>query len=131
MMASVARADQFQADQPRDRRSLKRLTEVDGDHLEFSLTTIDTHDWMNPSHVVLLCNGVEIYRERSGYEHWEAVIEIGKAIIDQFGDRIAWFDPSRAGTALLGDNIHASGKIQEFLDRSGVAPPSGPWTATT
>lgn len=131
MLDDVTKADEFQADQKRSRRSLKRLKKLDGDDLEFTLTTIDTHDWMSPSHVVLLCNGTEIYRERSGFEHWEAVIKIGQAVIDQYGERVAWFDPAQAGVALLGDNIHASGEIQDFLDRSGVAPPSGPWAAST
>ena len=131
MLSVVANADEFQADQKRSRRSLKRLRKIDGDNLEFSLTTVDTHDWMSPSHVVLLCNGTEIYRERSGFEHWEAVIKIGQAVIDQYGERVAWFDPAQAGVALLGDNLHASGKIQDFLNRAGIAPPSGPWSART
>lgn len=130
MLDDVVRADEFQADQKRSRRSLKRLKKIDGDNLEFTLTTIDTHDWMSPSHVVLLCNGTEIYRERSGFEHWEAVIKIGQAVIDQYGERVAWFDPAQAGVALLGDNLSASGKIQNFLNREGIAPPSGPWAAT-
>ena len=130
MLDDVVRADEFQADQKRSRRSLKRLKKIDGDNLEFTLTTIDTHDWMSPSHVVLLCNGTEIYRERSGFEHWEAVIEIGKVLVEQYRERIAWFDPGEAGVVLLGDSLSASRQIQSFLNRAGIAPPSGPWATT-
>lgn len=129
MMGNVAKAEEFQAEQQRSRQSLKRLKKINSDNLEFTLTTVDTHDWMNPSHVVLLCNGVEIYRERSGFEHWEAIIEIGQALIDQYGQRIAWFDPGDAGVTLLGDNLSALGQIQNFLNQAGIAPPAGPWSA--
>lgn len=44
-------------------------------------------------------------------------------------DRVAWFDPAQAGMALLGDNLHAPDNIQAFLDRAGVAPPTGPWAS--
>lgn len=127
MLGLVARADEFQAEFQCSRQALKRLEMIAGDNLEFSLGTVDTHDSMSPSHVVLLCNGIEIYREPSGFEHWRAVIDIGGAVIDQYGDRVAWFDPAEAGVALLGDNLRASGLIQDFLDRAAVAPPSGPW----
>ena len=131
MMDQVAKADDFQADQQRSRLKLKQLRAVNGEKLEFSLATIETHDWMSPSHVLLLCNGTEIYRERSGFEHWEAVLEIGQAVMDQFGDHVAWFDPAEAGVSLLGDNIHAPAEIQDFLNRAGITPPTGPWASTT
>ena len=131
MMDSVGRWQAFQVDQGRSRRKLKDLGTIVGTNLEFSLTTLHKGDAMNPSHVLLWCNGKEIYREPSGYEHWEAVIEIGSAIVDQFGERVAWFDPGAAGAALLGDDLGASGRIQDFLNGAGIAPPSGPWAANS
>jgi len=127
MLSQVSRADEFAKDQKRSRRNLKRLRKIKGDNLEFSLTTVDKGDWMNPEWLILVCNGEEIYHERSGFEHWEAIIKIGEAVCEQYAGRIAWFDPAEAGTALLGDDLRASGHIQTFLDSAGIAPPSGQW----
>jgi len=127
MLDFVDESQQFWADLDTSRRSLKRLKNIDGDQLELTLETIDTGDWMNPSHVVVLCNGKQIHKERSGYEHWEAIIEIGEALLAQYGSRIAWYDPGTAGVALLGDNRRANSTIQEFLSTHEIAPPTGPW----
>lgn len=129
MMEVSAQSRRFLANLDTSRRALKRLKDVDGDQLEFTLETIDNGDWMNPTHIVLLCNGKQIYKERSGYEHWQAVIEIGEALLAKYESRIAWYDPAQAGKALLGDNLNASPTIQEFLDTHGIAPPTGPWAS--
>jgi hypothetical protein len=130
MLDNVYQAEQFTAERAASRRRLKRLKSIDGDHLEFTLESVDSGDWMNPSHIMLVCNGKQVYKEPSGYEHWEAVIEIGRALLARYGSRVAWYDPGTVGTALLGDNLLASGTIQEFLDAHNIAPPSGPWART-
>jgi hypothetical protein len=127
MMDFVHRAEQFATDLKTRRQQLKHLGTIDGNRLEFSLTTIDTHDWMNPSHIVLWCNGARIYQEPSGFEHWEAVIAIGQALLEQCGSRVAWYDPGEAGIALLGDRLSAGPTVQRFLDMNRITPPHGPW----
>jgi hypothetical protein len=128
MLTHEAKAEEFSTSQKRSRRSLNKLPKSDGDHLQFHLETIHSGDGMSPKWLILLCNGTEIYRERSGYEHWEAVITIGEAVNKQFAGRIAWFDPADAGSALLGDNMRARGHIQDFLNDTGIAPPHGRWS---
>lgn len=130
MLDQVNRSEQFAKERTTRRKSLKRLPKQSGDRLEFTLSTEGSGDWMNPSWLILNCNGEEIYRERSGFEHWEAVIKIGQAIHSQFTGRIAFFDPGQAAVGLLGDNLSASGRIQAFLNETHLAPPSGPWAAT-
>jgi len=131
MLDRVAFADEWAKDQKRSRRNLKRLPKIEGDSLEFSLIPSASRDWMNPEWLILLCNGEEIYREPSGFEHWQAIIEIGEAVCEQYAGRIAWIDPADAGTALLGDNLRADGHIQAFLDKAGISPPTGPWATKT
>lgn len=131
MLPQVTAAEEFTKSQRTSRRRLSRLPKIKGDHLEFTLDLEASSDWMNPEWLFLKCNGEEIYREPSGFEHWEAVIKIGQAIHTQFASRIAFFDPGQAGVALLGDNMSASGHIQDFLNSTRMAPPTGPWAPRT
>jgi len=112
------------------RAARARLVAIDfpeGTVLTFRLETITQGDRMNPTHLLVLCNGEEVHREPSGFEHWEAIIEIGQFLVDRFGGRISWYDPDKAGLALLGDSSSAADRIRAFLAESRISPPSGPW----
>lgn len=127
MLAQVNVAEEFSASRSASRSKLKHLTGLVGANLEFTLESSDDGDWMSPTWIYVVCQGKRIYKERSGFEHWEAVIDIGAALLERYRHQIAWFDPGQTGRALLGDNLSASGRIQSFLDSAGIAPPTGPW----
>ncbi len=99
---------------------MSHLPEIDGTALEFTFHTEGGSDWMNPEWLVLTCNGVEIHRERSGFEHWEALIEISGELLAHYPGRIAWIDASEAVEALGGDSIHAPAEVERFLEEHGV-----------
>jgi hypothetical protein len=82
------------------------------------------HDWLT-----LTCGDRLVHRERSGFEHWEAIIEISEHVLKTYRRRVAWIDPSDAGLCLLGDDFSAKEKNTRFLKAKNVAPPTGPWAA--
>lgn len=131
MLPQVTATEEFAKSQRTSRRRLSRLPKIKDENLEFTLDLEASGDWMNPGWLLLKCNGEEIYRERSGFEHWEAVIKIGQAIHKQFAGRITFYDPGQAAVALLGDNMSASGQIKDFLNSTHIAPPRGPWGSRT
>ena len=109
-------------------RSWNKVPDFPGDALTFSLETEWKTDSLNPEWLILMHNGREVYREPSGFEHWEAVIEIGGKLLRKCPGRIAWFDPGQAGVQLLGDSFRAEERIGNFLDDNGLRPPSGLWS---
>lgn len=111
----------------KERKKRDKLPDIDGDALTFTFHTEGGDDWMNPHWLVLTCNGREIYRESSGFEWWEPIIEISSKVIARYPGRVAWIDPATAGDCLGGDDISYDRKIQAFLDANGVAPPTGNW----
>jgi len=111
------------------KKGRKNLPKLIGDNLEFTFDTDDGSTSLNPSWLTLTCGDTVIHRERSGFEHWEAIIEISKLVLKTYRRRVAWIDPSDAGLCLLGDDFSAKGKITRFLKANNVAPPTGPWAA--
>ncbi len=101
-----------------------------GKHTFAFTTGGDDEDWMSPAWLVLLADGVEIYREGSGYEGWEAIIEISEQVLKRYPRRVLWIDPAEVGSTLLGDDLSASGEIQDFLKNHGITPPTGNWAAS-
>ena len=77
---------------------------------------------------MLIChNGKEIYRERSGFEWWDSILELSTLLMARYPARITWIDPTADASELLGDDIRAAGKIKKFLAENRINPPSGRW----
>jgi hypothetical protein len=96
------------------------LPDIAGDALEFTFRTEGGDDWMNPEWLVVACNGEGMLRERSGFEHWEALIEISETLLARYPGRIAWIDAEKAVEALGGDNLYARTEVEKVLDEHGV-----------
>ena len=109
------------------RLTRRNLPSLHGDRLEFTFTTSGGSSWMNPSSLIVSCADTVIHRERSGFEHWQAIIDISQCILDTYPGRVSWIDPGEAGECLLGDDLTAASTIAEFLRDHAVAPPSGEW----
>lgn len=111
----------------RDTARDQDLPDLAGEALTFTFIPEGGADSLSPHWLVLTCNGTEIYREPSGYEAWQAIIDISLKVIERYPNRISWIDPADAGHVLLGDSISAAGRIREFLAEHNVAPPTGGW----
>lgn len=119
MVAALDEMDARAAEHVKGREGRDRLPDIDGEALEFTFRT-EGSNWMNPEWLVLTCSGVEIYRERSGFEHWEPLIDISEKLLGRYPGRIAWIDADDAASNLAGDNINAGLKVEKFLEEHGV-----------
>lgn len=126
MEQAFARAEQ--RTQSRVASRGRDLPELEGDSLEFTFTTDGGRDWMNPDWLVLTCRGREIYREPSGFEHWEAIITVSAKVLERYPGRVAWIDPNDAGACLGGDKLYYDTTIKDFLREHQVSPPLGTWS---
>ena len=115
---AVARAQLEESKRGRD-----SLPDLEGEAIGFRFSTAGGDDWMNPTWLVLKADGQEIHRERSGFEHWEAILEISDIVRDRYGSRVAWIDPGEAGEALLGDDLNADAAISAYFDEHHLLPP--------
>jgi hypothetical protein len=118
---------QRQRDVQQAREALGYLPDLDGTDLTFTFAPEGGDDGMSPTWLVLYCGDREVYREPSGYEGWQAIIDIGMVLVDRYAGRIAWIDPAAAGDCLGGDDISYDRHIRAFLAVHHVAPPTGAW----
>lgn len=125
--ANAPTRETWQREWQASRVRLEALPALADEHLTFTLHA-EGRDWMNPEWISVMNHDREIYREPSGFEHWEAIIDIAAALKAQYGERLDWFDPAEAGTGLLGDDLTARSKITTFLVEAGLTPPTGPWS---
>lgn len=108
------------AERQKSRDGRNQLPKIPDATLNFIFSTQGGSDWMNPEWLVLTCNGTEIHRERSGFEHWEPLIEISEILIDRYPGRIGWIDVSSAIDALAGDDFKAEPTVADYLQKNGA-----------
>lgn len=106
------------------KRGRESLPALEGATIGFRFSTEGGNDWMNPTWLVLQADGHEIHRERSGFEHWRAILEISDLVRERYGSQDAWIDPGEAGDSLLGDDLNASAAISAYFNDRHLLPPS-------
>ena len=120
--------EQTQMELALSRQQIPALPDFEGDELTFTFA-IEGGQSLNPDSLLLLHDGVEIYRERSSFEWWGSIPELCTLLLERFPGRIAWIDPTGDARALLGDDMSASGKIRTVLAENHISPPTGEWVA--
>jgi hypothetical protein len=126
-LGSITAVDDLRAEHGRSRRGRGRLPELDGSSLTFTFHIEGGTDGMNPEWLVLTCDGTEVHRERSGFEHWEAIVEVSRKVLARYPGRVLWIDPAKAGDCLGGDDLGYDTTIMDFLEENAISPPTGGW----
>ena len=124
MLQEVERSEEANADRAKRRQNLEQLHRTMSDdepRLAFRFRT-EGGESLSPAWLVLDANRREVYREPSGFECWEAIIELTEILLSQFGDRVHSVDAREAANELAGDDLGASGKVYRFLDEHHLLP---------
>ena len=118
--------DEVQRELAESRQRISELPDLTGDVLTFTFG-VEGGEALNPAYLTIKHEGVEIYRERSGFEWWSSLLELSTLLMERYPGRISWIDPTNDADQLLGDDLSASKTIRAFLADHGVSPPTGDW----